>query len=89
MSILDYTVIYHRNGQTSIHGLSSWEQILAEFEDETDRIVKIPNPFGGIAVMKRQDMESIYLVTEEEADWSSQRHAAFGKLDRDNQKEWE
>lgn len=89
MSALNYVVIYHRNGQTSIHSYSCWEQILKEFEDESDRTVKIPGPFGNIAVMKRAEMESIYLVTEDEADWNSQRHAAFGKLDRDNQKEWE
>lgn len=89
MSVLNYTVIYHRNGQTSIHSFASWDHILREFENETDRIVKLPNPYGGISVIKRDDMESIHLVTEEEADWNSQRHAAFDKLDRDNQKEWE
>jgi hypothetical protein len=89
MSALNYAVIYHRNGQTSIHSFSSWEQILTEFADERDRFVRILSPFGGMAVMKREDMESIYLVTEDEADWNSQRHAAFEKLDRDNQEKWE
>lgn len=88
MSVLNYVVIYHRNAQTSIHSFACWDQILAEYSNREEREIRIPNPFGGMAVIYRSDMESIHLVTEEEAEWNSQRHAAFEKLDRKHKEEW-
>lgn len=84
MSALNYVVIYHMNGETSVHSYSSWELILREFQQDTptQRLVEIPGPFGNISVMRRCDMESIHLITEDEVEWNSQRHAAIAEIDK-------
>jgi hypothetical protein len=87
MSYLNYVAMYHRNSNTTIHALSSWEQIQCEFADENDRLVVIRNPFGGETQVMRRDIESIHLVTEDEVEESARRKAALEKAE-DDAKEW-
>lgn len=88
MSALNYVAVYHQNGMTTIHSFASWDHVREEFSDPTERMVSIPNPYGGISLIFRGDMESVHLVTEEEAEWSTLRQAAFEELDQKNRKDW-
>lgn len=90
MSLLDYVVVYYKNGNSSTHSLGCWEELVRCYKENYGEtgIISIQSTHGGTTITRIDHIEAIHLVTEDEVLNDAARKAAIRKADREADTDW-
>lgn len=88
MSLLEYVVIYYKNGDSSTHSLGCWETLETIYKDGGSGRVKLESSHGGITWTDIEEISAIHLVTEDEISNDAVRKAAIRKVNQEADSDW-